>query len=72
MKTPNLIRWGALGAMACILCTSLGLVLMGIAALRAGVLPRGFGIVAPVVFLPIRAYGGFVVGPIWSALGYAQ
>jgi hypothetical protein len=45
---------------------------MGIATLRADVLPSGFGLVAPVVFLPIRAYGGFiVVGPMWLALGYA-
>ena len=72
LKTPNVIRWGALGAMACILCTSLGLVLMGISTLRAGVLARGFGLVGPVVFLPIRAYGGFVVGHIWLALGYAR
>jgi hypothetical protein len=62
------------GFMAGILLTSLGLVLMGVATLRAGVLPRpcGFGLVAMVVFLALAAYGGFVVvGLIWLALGYA-
>ena len=57
-----------------ILLTSVGLVLMGIATLRAGVLPRwcGFGLIALVVFLALGAYGGFVVvGLIWLALGYA-
>jgi hypothetical protein len=47
---------------------------MGIATLRAGVLPRwcGFGLVALVIFLALGAYGGFVVaGLIWLALGYA-
>jgi hypothetical protein len=62
------------GFQAGILLTSLGLVLMGIATLRAGVLPRwcGFGLVALVIFLALGAYGGFVVaGLIWLALGYA-
>lgn len=62
------------GFQAGIHLTSLGLVLMGIATLRAGVLPRwcGFGLVALVVFLTLGAYGGFVVvGLIWLALGYA-
>ena len=62
------------GFMAGILLTSVGLVLMGIATLRAGVLPRwcGFGLVALVVFLALGAYGGFVVvGLIWLALGHA-
>jgi hypothetical protein len=62
------------GFVAGILLTSLGLVLMGVATLRAGVLPRwcGFGLVATVVFLALGAYGGFVVvGLIWLALGYA-
>jgi hypothetical protein len=57
-----------------ILLTSLGLVLLGIATLRAGVLPHwcGFGLVALVVFSALGAYGGFVVvGLIWLALGYA-
>ena len=61
------------GFQAGILFTSLGLVLMGIATLRAGVLPRwcGFGLIALVVFLALGAYGGFVVvGLIWLALGY--
>jgi hypothetical protein len=61
------------GFMAGILLTSLGLVVMGIATMRAGVLPRwcGFGLVALVVFLALGAYGGFVmVGLIWLALGY--
>lgn len=62
------------GFMAGILLTSLGLVLMGIATLRAGVLPRwcGFGLIALVVFSALGAFGGFVVvGLIWLALGYA-
>lgn len=62
------------GFVAGILLTSLGLVLMGAATVRAGVLPRwfGFGLVAMVVFLALGAYGGFVVvGLIWLALGYA-
>ena len=62
------------GFMAGILFTSLGLVLMGIATLRAGVLPRwcGFGLIALVVFSALGAFGGFVVvGLIWLALGYA-
>src|SRR5215210_8275376 len=62
------------GFMAGILFTSLGLVLIGIATLRAGVLPRwcGFGLVALVLFSVLGAYGGFVVvGLIWLALGYA-
>ena len=62
------------GFMVGILLTSLGLVLMGVATVRAGVLPRwcGFGLVAMVVFLALGAYGGFVVvGLIWLALGYA-
>ena len=62
------------GFQAGILLTSVGLVLMGVATLRAGVLPRwcGFGLIALVVFLALGAYGGFVVvGLIWLALGYA-
>ena len=61
------------GFMVGILLTSLGLVLMGIATMRAGVLPRwcGFGLIALVVFSALGAYGGFVVvGLIWLALGY--
>jgi hypothetical protein len=57
-----------------ILLTSLGLLLMGIATLRAGVLPRwcGFGLINLVIFLALGAYGGYVVaGLIWLALGYA-
>jgi len=62
------------GFQAGIILTSLGLLLMGIATLRAGVLPRwcGFGLIALVIFLGFGAYGGFVVvGLIWLALGYA-
>src|ERR687894_13178 len=62
------------GFVAGIVSTSLGLLLMGVATVRAGVLPRwlGFGLVAMVVFLALGAYGGFVVvGLIWLALGYA-
>lgn len=62
------------GFMAGVLLTSLGLVLMGIATLRARMLPRwcGFGLIALVVFSALGAYGGFVVvGLIWLALGYA-
>jgi hypothetical protein len=62
------------GFMVGVLLTSLGLVLMGIATLRAGVLLRwcGFGLIALVVFWALGAYGGFVVvGLIWLALGYA-
>jgi hypothetical protein len=62
------------GFQAGILLTSLGLLLMGIATLRAGVLPRwcGFGLIALVVFSALGAFGGFVVvGLIWLALGYA-
>jgi hypothetical protein len=62
------------GFQAGILLTSLGLVLIGIATQRAGVLPRwcGLGLVALVVFLALGAYGGFVVvGLIWLALGHA-
>ena len=62
------------GFMVGILLTSLGLVLLGVATLRAGVLPRwcGFGLIALVVFLALGAFGGFVVvGLIWLALGYA-
>ena len=57
-----------------ILLTSLGLVLLGVATLRAEVLPLwcGFGLIALVVFLALGAYGGFVVvGLIWLALAYA-
>ena len=62
------------GFQAGVLLTSLGLLLMGIATTRAGVLPRwcGFGLIALVIFLALGAYGGFVVaGLIWLALGYA-
>jgi hypothetical protein len=62
------------GFMVGILCMSLGLVLLGVATLRTGVLPRwcGFGLIALVVFSALGAYGGFlVVGLIWLALGYA-
>ena len=62
------------GFMVGVLLTSVGLLLMGIATLRAGVLPRwcGFGLIALVVFSALGAYGGFVVvGLIWLALGYA-
>jgi hypothetical protein len=62
------------GFQAGILLTSLGLLLMGIATIRAGVLPRwcGFGLIALVIFLALGAFGGFVVaGLIWLALGYA-
>jgi hypothetical protein len=61
------------GFMVGILLTSLGLVLLGVATLRARVLPRwcGFGLIALVVFLALGAFGGFVVvGLIWLALGY--
>jgi hypothetical protein len=57
-----------------ILLMSLGLVLLGVATLRARVLPRwcGIGLVALVVFSALGAYGGFVAfGLIWLALGYA-
>jgi hypothetical protein len=62
------------GFLAGIVFTSLGLLLMGVATVRAGALPRpcGFGLVAMVVFLALGAYGGFVVvGLIWLALGHA-
>ena len=62
------------GFQAGIILTSLGLLLMGIATLRAGVLPRwcGFGLINLVIFLALGVYGGFVVaGLIWLALGYA-
>jgi hypothetical protein len=62
------------GFQAGVLLTSLGLLLMGIATTRTGVLPRwcGFGLIALVIFLALGAYGGFVVaGLIWLALGYA-
>jgi len=62
------------GFQAGVLLTSLGLLLMGIATMRAGLLPRwcGFGLIALVIFLALGAYGGFVVaGLIWLALGYA-
>ena len=57
-----------------ILLMSLGLVLLGVATLRARVLPRwcGVGLIALVVFSALAAFGGFlVVGLIWLALGYA-
>jgi len=60
------------GFQAGVLLTSLGLLVMGIATMRAGVLPRwcGFGLIALVIFLALGAYGGFVVaGLIWLALG---
>jgi len=53
---------------------SLGLVLLGVATLRARVLPRwcGVGLIALVVFSALGAFGGFlVVGLLWLALGYA-
>ena len=62
------------GFLAGILLTSLGLVLLGVATLRARVLPRWFGVglIALVVFSALGAFGGFiVVGLIWLALGYA-
>jgi hypothetical protein len=72
------LRWllgdPGFGFMAGIVFTSLGLLLMGVATVLAGVLPRwfGFGLVAIVVFLALGAYGGFVVvGLIWLSLGYA-
>jgi hypothetical protein len=48
------------GFQAGILLTSVGLVLMGIATMRAGALPRwcGFGLIALVVFLALGTYGG--------------
>jgi hypothetical protein len=57
-----------------ILLMGLGLVLLGVATLRARVLPRwcGIGLVVLVVFSALGAYGGFVaLGLIWLALGYA-
>jgi hypothetical protein len=60
--------------LAGILLMSLGLVLLGVATLRARVLPRwcGIGLVVLVVFSALGAYGGFVaLGLIWLALGYA-
>ena len=62
------------GFQAGIMLTSLGLLLMGIITIRAGVLPQwcGLGLIALVIFLALGAYGGFVVaGLIWLALGYA-
>jgi hypothetical protein len=62
------------GFQAGIILTGLGLLMMGIATARTGVLPRwcGFGLVTLVIFLALGAYGGFVVaGLIWLALGYA-
>jgi hypothetical protein len=62
------------GFQAGIILTGLGLLMMGIATTRTGVLPRwcGFGLVTLVIFLALGAYGGFVVaGLIWLALGYA-
>ena len=49
------------GFQAGILLMILGLVLLGVATLRARVLPRwcGFGIIALVVFSILGAYGGF-------------
>ena len=61
------------GFQAGILLMILGLVLLGVATLRARVLPRwcGFGIIALVVFSILGAYGGFVAfGLVWLALGY--
>jgi hypothetical protein len=60
--------------LAGILLMSLGLVLLGVATLRARVLPRwcGVGLIALVVFSALGAFGGFVAfGLIWLALGYA-
>ena len=61
------------GFLVGLLLVSLGLVLMGVATLRARVLPRwcGVGLIALVVFSALGAFGGFVVvGLIWLALGY--
>src|SRR5918997_5446092 len=62
------------GFVAGIVFTSLGLLLMGVATVRAAALRRlgGVGLVTMLVFLALGAYGGFVVvGLIWLALGYA-
>src|SRR5215203_2718761 len=62
------------GFQAGVILTSLGLLLMGIATMRTGLLPWwcGFGLINLVIFLALGAYGGFVVaGLIWLALGYA-
>ena len=61
------------GFLVGLLLVSLGLVLLGVATLRARVLPRwcGVGLIALVVFSALGAFGGFVVvGLIWLALGY--
>ena len=52
----------------------LGFVLLGIATLRAGVLPQWAG-VALILVLPVSALlgdsgGGLVFGIVWLALGY--
>ena len=62
------------GFLVGLLLVSLGLVLLGVATLRARVLPRwcGVGLIALVLFSALGAFGGFVVvGLLWLALGYA-
>ena len=51
------------GFLVGLLLVSLGLVLLGVATLRARVLPRwcGVGLIALVVFSALGAFGGFVV-----------
>ena len=50
-----------------------GLVLYGVATLRAGVLPRwcGAGLVVLPVTTVLGGYGGILFGLFWLALGYA-
>lgn len=58
----------------------LGPVLLGIATLRARVLPRWFGLalvivplallIIPVISMTLAGYGPYVEGPFWIAIGY--
>lgn len=65
---------GSFGQFFGLLMLVMGLVLLGVATLRAGTLPRWYGvalIVAATALLALVGYGGNIVfGLVWLGLGY--